>query len=256
MDKKTIIAVDLDDTLLTTKKEVSLKTLDVLKRCKNKGYILVVSSTRGYSTCGEIAQLIDADYVCCQAGNMIVDKKKKIIYKNPFKQEDVIDVIDYFSLFTESIFIDSDFYLCGCVKNDFSNKWNITMCKESKFRLLSAYKLCIGFKDEESKQRIIDYCSKKGFVCRKVIDDDIMFVTPLNSDKYYALEQLTKMLKTDNEHLVVFGDDHSDLLSIQKAGVGVAMKNSKPEILKIAKYITLTNDEEGVAVFLEEKYLK
>ena len=52
--------------------------------------------------------------------------------------------------------------------------------------------------------------------------------------------------------LVVFGDDSSDKLSIKMAGFGVAVSNARPEVLDVAKYVTESNDEDGVASFLEK----
>lgn len=249
-----IIAVDLDDTLLHSNGTVSERTLNTLKQCKEKGFILSISSTRGFGSCKKIADQISADYVCCQAGNMIVDKHQNIIYKNPFKTEDVESIVETFSKHTDLIFVDSDFNLYGQVINDFTKKWGVVYHDTNKLKNLNAYKLCVGYTEPLNNQ-IMEYCTQKGFVCRKMIDADYMFITPANSNKFYALEQLATICKTNISNLVVFGDDHSDLLSIQNAGFGVAMKNSKPEIIENAKYITLSNDEDGVADFLEKHLL-
>lgn len=249
-----IVAVDLDDTLLTTNKEVSNYTLDVLNRCKENGFSIAISSTRGYSTCYRIADLISADYICCQSGNMIVDKNKTVIYKNSFDQTDVAELIDYFSKYTQDIIIDSDFDLIGHTTQAFADKWGALLCDLATLKTIPAYKLCVGF--EDSYRSIIEkYCEEKGFVYRKMIDADYMFITPANSNKYYALQQLMKILDSSPDKLVVFGDDDSDLLSIENAGFGVAMANSKIHVLNAAKFTTDSNDEDGVAKFLEKQFL-
>ena len=84
-------------------------------------------------------------------------------------------------------------------------------------------------------------------------NENIMLVTPGGSDKFYALEKLLEILDIDIDHLMVFGDDTSDMLSIQKAGFGVAMENSREEVKEKAKIITSSNDDDGVAKFLIEK---
>ena len=248
-----IIALDLDDTLLNSNKEVTEKNLDILKKCKQAGFVIAISSTRGYSTCSKIAQLISADYICCQAGNMIVDKNKNIIYKNPFNSTDVSLLIDYFCKYTKDFVIDSDFDLFGDVNENFTKRWGVVRCNLNNLKTLNAYKICVGFKPS-FKDEIVRYCKDKGFVCRKMIDDDYMFITPANSDKYYALNRLIKILNTTPDKLIVFGDDNSDMLSIKNAGFGVAMENSKPEVLNAAKFIASSNDEDGVAKFLEQNF--
>jgi hydroxymethylpyrimidine pyrophosphatase-like HAD family hydrolase len=47
-----------------------------------------------------------------------------------------------------------------------------------------------------------------------------------------------------------FGDGMNDLTMIEAAGVGVAMSNACQEVLDAADYITLSNDEDGVAAAL------
>ena len=41
---------------------------------------------------------------------------------------------------------------------------------------------------------------------------------------------------------------------MKNAAYGVAMANSKPEVLDAAKYIALSNDEDGVAEFLKQQF--
>ena len=42
---------------------------------------------------------------------------------------------------------------------------------------------------------------------------------------------------------------------LQAVGVGVAMANAIPEVKEAAKYMTVSNDEEGVAAFIERYIL-
>ena len=53
---------------------------------------------------------------------------------------------------------------------------------------------------------------------------------------------------------LAFGDEDNDIEMLQISGVGVAMGNANENILAVAQYTTLSNDEDGVADFLE-KYL-
>lgn len=253
-NKQYIIALDLDDTLLNSKGEVSETTLKTIQEFKEKGFIIVISSTRGFSTCTKVADLILPHYICCQAGNMIIDNNKEIIYKNPFTKEDSLNLIETFKDISNSIVIDSDFGLYGIAADKFISRWGLHYCELSTLVNRNAYKFCIGFDNTDTQQKIEEYCNSKHYVCRKMIDDNYMFITPANSNKYYALEHLMKKLNISPKNLIVFGDDSSDKLSIEKAGFGVAMQNSKPDILASAKYTTLSNDEDGVAHFLNKHF--
>jgi hydroxymethylpyrimidine pyrophosphatase-like HAD family hydrolase len=52
--------------------------------------------------------------------------------------------------------------------------------------------------------------------------------------------------------VVAFGDDVNDVEMVAEAGLGVAMDNAVDAVKAVADRITLSNDEDGVAVVLEE----
>ena len=51
-----------------------------------------------------------------------------------------------------------------------------------------------------------------------------------------------------------FGDGNNDIQLLKKAGIGVAMANATDQVKAVSDYITGTNDEDGVATFIE-KYI-
>ena len=54
---------------------------------------------------------------------------------------------------------------------------------------------------------------------------------------------------------IAFGDGLNDLTMIETAGTGVAMANACPEVLAAADFVTLSNDEDGVAKTIEQMIL-
>ena len=71
-----------------------------------------------------------------------------------------------------------------------------------------------------------------------------------NAHKGLALQRFAEHLGLGLENCMAFGDGANDLTMIQAAGVGVAMSNACPEVLAAADYVTLSNDEDGVAAAL------
>ena len=47
------------------------------------------------------------------------------------------------------------------------------------------------------------------------------------------------------------GDSNNDLRMIKNAGIGVAVANAKPQVQKYAKMVTSSNDNDGVALAIE-----
>ncbi len=62
-----------------------------------------------------------------------------------------------------------------------------------------------------------------------------------------GLRFLCEYLKIDMEQTMACGDTQNDMDILKTAGIGVAMGNATPEIREIADYVTLSNEESGVA---------
>ncbi len=62
------------------------------------------------------------------------------------------------------------------------------------------------------------------------------------------LEHRFKTVKL--EHCLAFGDNYNDIEMLKGVGLGVAVANAKPEVLKIAHQVTGTSKNHGVAQFL------
>lgn len=58
----------------------------------------------------------------------------------------------------------------------------------------------------------------------------------------------------DAADIVAFGDMPNDLPMLDWAGLGVAMANAHPAVLATATHVTVSNDEDGVAAFLEDLF--
>ena len=73
-----------------------------------------------------------------------------------------------------------------------------------------------------------------------------------SATKEAGIEVLMSELRVGWPEVTAFGDDLNDLGMLTSSGIGVAMANSVPEALQAADRVTLSNTEDGVAVFLED----
>ncbi len=76
------------------------------------------------------------------------------------------------------------------------------------------------------------------------------------SSKGYALEVLANYYGYKLDEIVVIGDQDNDISMFDKAGVKIAMGNAITEVKNRADFITLTNNESGVAHYINHILLK
>lgn len=79
-------------------------------------------------------------------------------------------------------------------------------------------------------------------------------LVPQGIDKARSLAVLLDELGMTREQMVAMGDGYNDLSMIRFAGMGVAMANAQEPVKKAADYITLSNDEDGVAAAVEKLF--
>lgn len=73
-----------------------------------------------------------------------------------------------------------------------------------------------------------------------------------NCNKGTGVKILADTLKISREEIICIGDSGNDKHMIEYAGLGVAMGNAFNEIKEVADYITLTNEQNGVAHVIEK----
>lgn len=84
---------------------------------------------------------------------------------------------------------------------------------------------------------------------------NIIEIIKAGLNKAIGLQKISEYYSIPKERIIAFGDEDNDLEMIEYAGIGVAMENAIPELKKLAKTVTLTNEDDGIANFLED-YLK
>ncbi|UCH24318.1 MAG: HAD family phosphatase [Trueperaceae bacterium] len=81
--------------------------------------------------------------------------------------------------------------------------------------------------------------------------DNLLEVLHPLANKSRALELLSKTLDVKQDEIAAFGDQHNDAEMLSWVGFGVAMANASEEAKAAADSLTSSNDDEGVARFLE-----
>lgn len=77
-------------------------------------------------------------------------------------------------------------------------------------------------------------------------------ILPEGVSKASGLAVLTEKLGIGPEEIVAVGDNYNDAEMLQYAGMGVAMGNAPDDVKRLARYVTDTNDQHGVAAVIRK----
>ena len=283
-----LITVDLDGTLLNKYGEVSEYTKNIIKKVTDQGILVVLASGRISESVLTIAKEIGANkYYISGNGSVLYDmQKKEIIYEKYLSKEKVLELIElceknsiYYNIYTESSVIAKSlnynvaFYnyentkkssdkkteinivddVYNYIKTLNTNKFlKMTICDENKIVFSSILRKVKDIPDIDVLE--VSHMSKKKIkMGTKEVSVGYYYkeVSSKNVDKWYAIEEIMKKENIAKEEVISFGDNNNDILMIKNAGLGIAMGHSNEQVKKVAKFVTQTNDEDGVAKALE-----
>lgn len=87
-------------------------------------------------------------------------------------------------------------------------------------------------------------------------NDEYLEMMPPEANKGHALSIVAERYGITADQTIAFGDSYNDIPMLKWAGLGIAVSNAKPDVLKIAGKITVSNADDGVAVALDEIFTK
>ena len=112
------------------------------------------------------------------------------------------------------------------------------------------------FRDQDARERMRE---RLGQMPELLVSSSLSCNLEINAagaDKGGALIRLADFLGIARESTMAFGDGENDLSMIRQAGLGVAMANGVPAVKEAAEYVTLSNEEAGVAAAIRRFVLK
>ena len=262
-----LIAIDMDGTLLRSDHTVSQYTKDVLKRVHKDGSRIVITTGRPIQGVQdyikELGFFTDDDFIICNNGASIYSVKDFTpIYTN-FMDKKYCE--DLFKLGLEIGVTVEAFNPSYCISSDefsyFRTAEEVAMPMETRISKTPEDFINHGdmFKimfvaDEDKLNEAIKLVPKFYYEKFNLVHSLPQIFEFLNKDcsKGQALVKLCEIVNIDLKDIVSFGDAPNDADMITNAGTGVAMGNGYESIKKIADFVTDTNDNDGVAKFLDK----
>lgn len=109
--------------------------------------------------------------------------------------------------------------------------------------------LCIG--KPKNIQTLFQLLKNRTDIQVVLSKSNYLELLPLNTSKGNALVKTCEYFDIPIKYSVAFGDHLNDLSMIKAAGIGIAMKQAPKDLQNVAALVTRTNNEDGVAYFIE-----
>jgi len=273
---KGIIALDLDGTLLDSRKELSQTNKDTLAQAAQAGWAVVPTTGRFYGAIPQIVrELPFIRYAITVNGAEVADVTSgEVIYKAEIPYEQAVEIM----AFMDNYPLIYDCYQAGEAFMTAEMKEHIDeMTEEVQYRKMlkelrqPVNELKAFLMDKKQNIQKTQFVTNEPNVQKQLLEilpqkfsDIVISVTAKNNaeinnvraNKGEALWALADYLGVPRENTVAFGDAANDLSMIKAAGTGIVMANASEEVKSVADYITLSNDEDGVAFGIKEICLK
>lgn len=253
-----LIAMDLDGTLLTKDKRVSDFNRNILNRKSSEGIELVIASGRDLYSIVDLTGCLNIRYHICFNGAKIYRDGEQIYSKSMDRNicQDILEKavaigLDYSATAGKEVHftkIDPEY-----VKEYGTNKelefFHITDGKPlgREFEKM----VFVGNTDKFKKLR--RYVTEKYVNELNIFGsgDGVMDIVNVQCGKGEALKLVVKDIGIDINQVMAFGDNENDISMLNIVGCPVIMANAAEKLKKPEYKRTVTNDENGVGVFVE-----
>ncbi len=260
-----LVVLDIDGTLLNSKKQITEKTKEAIKKAGEMGVKFIIASGRSPYGVMPVAEEIDlkniGGYILSFNGGCCINcKTNEYLYENYIPNSKLKDICQFATERNIPMLT---------YKNDIMYTPNDTtkyLELEASINNLTTKKtenLLADFKYDFPKVILTDdgdiiakhvEDAKKKFSDLEVFRSEPFFleICPQGVHKATGIAKVIDILGIKQEEVIAIGDGFNDLTMIDYAGLGVAMDNAQEKVKEVANFITLSNDNDGVAHAIEK----
>ncbi|HBT38696.1 MAG: HAD family phosphatase [Pseudothermotoga sp.] len=272
-----LVCIDLDGTLLDSKKHISQRNAETIRRVVESGVHVTIFTGRSFGSAAHYLKELDIRIPAVfQNGALIIDPVSMKIFRSIELDANLakrfVELARAYSVYPvvyESFFFEKDMAIENTYEGAFEqyfqlNSHRIRMVEDLSKELSqkkSVVEIALVGKIE-SVNRVIEEASaklKNGYTVvenQKREREAFVEIFGPGVGKERALEFFLEMYAVTLEEVMYIGDNLNDASIMRMVGTSVAMMNAPDEIKMIAKHVTDSNDESGVAKALERLLLR
>ncbi len=259
---KKVIFVDIDGTIRNNNKEITPETKKAIKNVVAKGTKVVICTGRSRDYAIEVSkEALASPYVIASDGAYVYDYHDKLdLYTNEINKTTLEEIYTIAKRYNVNITADTT---TGQYTDNRLEKSPSVTYKENFLEYVLQEKIIhihLASKNGTDMQKaLVDIKKVKNI---KLGFDGVyqfhsnyfIFIANPNSNKGDGINNFCKALGIPLKETVGIGDDYNDIAMFKMVGQSVAMGNAYPDIKEICDCITDTNENNGVAKWLNSNF--
>lgn len=251
--RRQLFLFDLDGTLLRSDKTISNETIQEIRKVRDDGNLVGISTSRSETNCRSFLGELNPD-ILVVSGGALVKKDEEYIFSAVFTKERTRELIQTArrvcgnSCEITIDTIDKHYWNYKVDPKKQDQSWGDSIWTNFDGFDEQALKMCVEILDEETAKQLereLPDCDAARF------SDGFWYkYTKKGVNKEDSIRIVCDACGISTEDIVAFGDDYADIGMLRMAGLGVAMGNAIDEVKNIADVIIGPNDEDGIAEYL------
>ncbi|MGU3473469.1 Cof-type HAD-IIB family hydrolase [Paenibacillus sp. D51F] len=252
-----LIAIDVDDTLLNDNLEVTPATRAALTAALDRGVTVTLATGRMFASARQVAEglRLNVPIITYQGSLVKTLLDGQVLYER-YVPSDAAAELDRYCVdkgLHLQLYVDDKLYVREENEKvkDYARQSKIPYIVEPDFSSL--------LKQPLLKMLIIDepaYLDEVASDLQPLIGGTVHITKSKphylefmhkEGTKGHALKFMAEHIGCSMEETIAMGDAWNDREMLQAAGLGVAMANAQPALKELADYVTLSNNEDGVA---------
>ena len=247
-----MIATDLDRTLLREDKTISNRTISALKRCREKGIKVIYATGRGNSS--KILAPSEMFDGIVQMNGAVAYIGGTLVYNRLIPVENVRRLL--VGADRAGIKIAAEYSGMHYANFNVTARWEFIKHYEiADFTKLDIIveKIYAVIEKQQDIDLIKKYLSDDLYL--NVSYDNLAMVMHCEAKKSMAVAAIAERWNIRQCEIAAFGDDVNDIDLLQYSGTGIAVENALDEVKAAADFVCDSNENDGVAKWLEDNVL-
>ena len=257
--KPLMIVSDLDGTLLDSRGGVSARTRAAVRAVRRAGHTFVMASARPVRDVRPVAEALGHTAIAvCSNGAISYDfAREEVVDHRPMPYDVAAEVIAVLRHRFPGVRLGCERWPDLLLERGFdldpalsaAARWVRSLEEELDGRGLGKLIVQTGGSAHDYYRAVTDALSDRCAVT--VSTSAFCEITRSGVTKATTLDLLAAQAGLSAEQVVAFGDMPNDLPMLRWAGWSVAVSNAHPDVRAVADETTRSNDEDGVARWLE-----